>query len=254
MIQQINMFDTNSSEDTAVAKLQHWPPSLEGIKADWLPVLNQFFESAIGQSLNQKICHALAQGKVIYPPDPLRAFKLIALKDVKVVILGQDPYHTPGMADGLAFSAYKSKKIPPSLRNILKELDRDLGGNRISQAKTDLTSWTEQGVLLLNTVFTVEQGLAGSHATWGWQVLSDELIKILAKSKEYKIFMLWGAFAQQKQSIIASVDSSERHLCLRANHPSPLSATKGTNPFVNCSHFSKANSFLQANYKFTVNW
>ena len=117
MIQQINMFDTNSSDDTAVAKLQQWPPSLEGIKADWLPVLNQFFESAIGQSLNQKICHALEQGKVIYPPDPLRAFKLIALKDVKVVILGQDPYHTPGMADGLAFSPdfFRSTSWPASL-------------------------------------------------------------------------------------------------------------------------------------------
>ena len=191
-----------------------------------------------------------------YPPKELifAAFNYCSFKDVKVVILGQDPYHTPGMADGLAFSASKSKKVPPSLRNILKELDRDLGGERLKEQKTDLSSWLEQGVLLINAVFTVEQGKAGSHADWGWQDLSDELIKLLAKSKEYKIFMLWGAFAQQKESIITLVDSSERHLCLRANHPSPLSAAKGTNPFVNCSHFSKANTFLKANYKLTVNW
>ncbi len=248
------MFDETVPNGANVASLQQWPPSLKEVKSDWLPVLTEFFESAVGKKLNDKIINALEQGCIIYPPDPLRAFKLLALKDVKVVILGQDPYHTPGMADGLAFSASKSKKIPPSLRNILKELDRDLGGQRLKEQKTDLSHWLEQGVLLINAVFTVEQGKAGSHADWGWQDLSDELIKLLAKSKEYKIFMLWGAFAQQKESIITLVDSSERHLCLRANHPSPLSAAKGTSPFVNCSHFSKANTFLKTNYKLTVNW
>lgn len=251
---QYPMFDETVPTATNVASLQQWPPSLKEVKPDWLPVLTEFFESEAGKRLNNKIINALEQGCIIYPPDPLRAFKLLALKDVKVVILGQDPYHTPGMADGLAFSASKSKKVPPSLRNILKELDRDLGGERLKEQKTDLSSWLEQGVLLINAVFTVEQGKPGSHADWGWQDLSDELIKLLAKSKEYKIFMLWGAFAQQKGSIITLVDLSERHLCLKANHPSPLSAAKGTNPFVNCSHFSKANTFLKTNYKLTVNW
>lgn len=254
MSEQLSIWEEAPVQPESVASLQQWPPQLEEVYPDWLPLLEEFFLSEQGQSLSKRIEQALSQGKTIFPPDPLRAFKLIALKDVKVVILGQDPYHTHGMADGLAFSASKSKKIPPSLRNILKEIDRDLGGNRLQQAQTDLTHWVQQGVLLMNTVLTVEQGLPGSHAQWGWQVLTDEMIKLLAKSKEYKIFMLWGALAQQKQSIITAVDSSERHLCLRANHPSPLSATKGTNPFVNCSHFSKANRFLQTNYKFSINW
>jgi len=175
---------------------------------------------------------------------------LTPLAAVKVVILGQDPYHGPGQAQGLAFSVPDGVKPPPSLRNIFKELARDSRTDSESPPGGVLARWASQGVLLLNTCLTVEEGQPASHAMQGWEVLTDKMIAAVSAKAESVVFMLWGAHAQAKLALI----DSRRHLVLRANHPSPLSALRPPHPFIGCGHFSAANDFLHSNGRRPVKW
>lgn len=204
----------------------------------WRAELETFWASAAGASLRQFLTERLTAGAVIYPPEPLRALALTPREAVRVVILGQDPYHGPGQAEGLAFSVAAGVRLPPSLRNIFKELQRDRG--RPMPVDGSLVRWAEQGVLLLNTCLTVEDGQPASHAKRGWEVLTDALIRAVAAQSSPTVFMLWGAHAQAKR---AWVDGS-RHLVLQANHPSPLSAVRGPAPFIGCGHFGRAEDWL----------
>ena len=197
-----------------------------------------------------------AAGKRIYPPRGRRlaALELTPLERVKVVILGQDPYHGPGQAHGLAFSVPSGVRVPPSLANIYKELAADLGVPRPvpgNLAHGNLESWARQGVLLLNTALTVEAGRAGSHAKAGWEPLTDAVIAAVAARAEPCVFLLWGAHARRKVSQVAGLGPGTHHLVLTAAHPSPLSAHAG---FLGCRHFSQANAFLEANGRSAIAW
>jgi uracil-DNA glycosylase len=167
------------------------------------------------------------------------------------VILGQDPYHGPGQAEGLAFSVPAGVKPPPSLRNIFVELQRDLG--LAVPASGHLGGWARQGVLLLNTSFTVEDGNPGSHARRGWEALSDAIVSAVAADPGNKVFMLWGAHAQAKSGLIEAAGGG-RHLVLQSNHPSPLSASRPPLPFLGCGHFGAANRYLQARGLPPIDW
>lgn len=203
-------------------------------------------------ALSKRLTDALQAGHTIYPPEPFRALSLTPLSEVRVVILGQDPYHGPGQAEGLAFSVAPGVRLPPSLRNIFKELQQSLCVS--PPVDGSLVRWAKQGVLLLNTCFTVEAGQAASHARWGWEVLSDQLVKTVAQSSKPVVFMLWGAQAQTKKALIEAAGSSGRHLALMANHPSPLSALRAPVPFMGCGHFALANAFLAQSGEKTINW
>ena len=188
-----------------------------------------------------------AAGKTIYPPntDVFNALALTPFSDVKVVIIGQDPYHGPNQAHGLCFSVKPPTPPPPSLVNIFLELKSDLGLDR--PAHGNLEPWARQGVLLLNAVLTVEEGKPGSHANKGWETFTSKIIEELNARREHVVFLLWGAYAQKKAE---SVDRS-RHLVLTAPHPSPLSAHRG---FLGCKHFSRANAYLIQNGRDPINW
>jgi len=229
--------------------LARWNPADWSLAADWAPEVGHFLASKTGQQLGVFIEQRLAQGAIIYPPQPFRALALTPLADARVVILGQDPYHGPGQAQGLAFSVPDGVKPPPSLRNMFKELARDPAVAPEPHSGGSLERWASQGVLLLNTSLTVEEGLAASHAKQGWEGLTDQLISAVAAKPEPVVFMLWGAHAQTKQALIAS-----RHLVLTANHPSPLSALRPPKPFIGCGHFSAANDFLRSHGSRSVRW
>ncbi|OOF71055.1 uracil-DNA glycosylase [Rodentibacter caecimuris] len=196
----------------------------------------------------QQVQQARQSGKTIYPPpqDVFNAFKYTQFCDVKVVILGQDPYHGPNQAHGLAFSVKPEVAIPPSLVNMYKELSTDIPGFQIP-THGYLVKWAEQGVLLLNTVLTVERGLAHSHANLGWETFTDHVIAALNKYRENLVFLLWGSHAQKKGQMI----NRSRHCVLTAPHPSPLSAHRG---FFGCQHFSKANQYLQEKGVSAIDW
>ncbi|EKO3571589.1 uracil-DNA glycosylase [bacterium 19MO03SA05] len=187
-------------------------------------------------------------GKVIYPPatEVFNAFRLTEFHDVKVVILGQDPYHGPNQAHGLCFSVLPQVKTPPSLVNIYKELAQDIRGFSIP-THGYLKSWADQGVLLLNTVLTVEQGKAHSHANSGWEMFTDRVIEALNQHGQGIVFLLWGAHAQKKGKMI----DRQRHHVLEAPHPSPLSAHRG---FLGCKHFSMTNQLLEQQGKQAIDW
>jgi len=193
----------------------------------------------------------LAAGATIYPPQPLAALEACTPPDVRVVILGQDPYHGPGQAHGFAFSVPHGVRPPPSLRNIFFELSRDCGCP--VQRSGCLLAWAHQGVLLLNSVLTVEAGQPGSHAARGWEPFTDSIIVTLARLSEPKVFMLWGAQAQAKREQI-DASSAAPHLVLCANHPSPLSARRPPQPFLGCGHFSQANRFLVSQGCAPIDW
>jgi uracil-DNA glycosylase len=215
------------------------------VPADWRPITDAFRASPAGQALSHRVEAALAAGVQIYPEDVFAALRLTRRAQVRVVILGQDPYHGPGQAHGLAFSVPEGVPIPPSLRNIRKELQRDLGVTL--PAHGCLQAWAARGVLLLNTVLTVQAGEAASHAGWGWEALTDTLIQAVAADPGPKVFMLWGAHAQRKAVLIEQ--AAQRHggasprLILQSNHPSPLSATRGPVPFIGNGHFGRAQAF-----------
>lgn len=220
------------------------------LPADWRPLVQDFLASAEGQSLQSFLAARAAAGATIYPPRPLRALELTPLRDVRVAILGQDPYHRPGQAHGLAFSVPDAVAPPPSLRNIFLELKNDLGCPIPESG--NLERWARQGVLLLNAVFTVEEGRPGSHANRGWERLSESVIARLAADERPKVFLLWGAFAQAQRAPIEAIGA--QHLVLAANHPSPLSARRPPLPFLGCRHFSKANAFLERCGRGRIDW
>lgn len=208
---------------------------------DWRPVVDAWAASPVGQKLQAYLAERVAAGATIYPPEPLRALRLTPLSQTRVVILGQDPYHGPGQAEGLSFSVPEGVRFPPSLRNIFKEIQRDLG--KPFPPTGSLVRWAEGGTLLLNAVLTVEDGQAASHAGKGWEVLTDALIQAAAQDPAPKVFMLWGNYAQAKAPLIEA--AGQDHLVLKANHPSPLSATKPPRPFIGCGHFSTAKAWLE---------
>ncbi|BBC71210.1 uracil-DNA glycosylase [Altererythrobacter sp. B11] len=190
-------------------------------------------------------------GRQIFPPrgQRLRALELTPLDQVRVVILGQDPYHGPGQAHGLSFSVPEGVRQPPSLMNIYKELHTDLG--IAPRGHGNLDRWAKQGVLLLNNALTVEAGRAGSHAGRGWEAVTDAAVAAVAARQEPSVFILWGSHAQGKAARIAGLEENGRHLILRSPHPSPLSAHRG---FFGSRPFSRANSFLEANGRGTIDW
>lgn len=208
----------------------------------WRAVTDKFQRSAAGTALIEFVDARVNEGATVYPAQVFRALSLTAPADVRVVILGQDPYHGPRQAQGLAFSIAAGQKPAPSLRNILVEVAADIGAP--SACVTDLTPWAEQGVLLLNAVLTVEDGQPQSHAQRGWEVLTDALLQHVAAQAELVVFMLWGAAAQRKRAVIEPMINARSHRVLMANHPSPLSARRPPLPFMGCRHFSQANTFL----------
>ena len=214
----------------------------------WHEAIGAEKEKAYFQTILEKVRHERQAGITVYPPerDVFNAFRTTEFGQVKVVILGQDPYHGAGQAHGLAFSVQPEIAVPPSLVNIYKELATDIEGFEIPQHGY-LQHWAEQGVLLLNTVLTVRAGAAHSHATFGWEVFTDEVIRQLDKECEHLVFMLWGSHAQKKGAFI----DRKRHLVLTAPHPSPLSAYRG---FFGCKHFSQANAYLQAHGLEPIDW
>lgn len=229
-----------------------WPAELQSLNQEWRPLVNAFLSSEAGLALSGRLSDALHAGHIIYPPEPLRALSLTPLSQVRVVILGQDPYHGQGQAEGLAFSVAPGVRLPPSLRNIFKELQQSLGAPMPTDGS--LVRWAKQGVLLLNTCLTVQAGQAASHARWGWEVLSDQLVQTVAQSSKPVVFMLWGAHAQAKKALIDSAGHSGRHLVLMANHPSPLSAMRAPVPFLGCGHFAQANAFLVRCGEKPIDW
>ena len=208
----------------------------------WQAVVQAWRHSGAGRSLVEFVERRQREGATVFPAEPLRALSLTPLDAVRVVILGQDPYHGAGQAEGLAFSVPVGQKLPPSLRNIDKELQRDLG--QPPARSGHLMAWTRQGVLLLNTSLTVEEGAAGSHAKKGWEALTDGLIAATAAHAAPKVYLLWGAHAQAKAPLIEA--AGPQHLVLQANHPSPLSATRPPQPFIGCGHFGAAQAWLAA--------
>jgi uracil-DNA glycosylase len=242
--------------DGAIAggdRLQAWAPNEWRVAPDWLPLITGFFESPNGQALGRQIGQRLAAGAVVYPPQPLRALELTPLAEVKVLILGQDPYHGLGQAEGLAFSVAPGVPLPPSLRNIYKELARDPAlAPWTRPVDGSLVAWARQGVLLLNTSLTVEDGCPASHAKLGWEVLTDSIIKAVAARGSPLALMLWGAHAQRAASGLD--EGGSPRLVLRANHPSPLSASRGPEPFLGCGHFGRANAFLAKHGLAPVRW
>ena len=214
-----------------------WP-----VAPGWEPLVRDFFASAAGAKLRAFLQARLDAGATIFPPRPLRALELTPPDDVRVVILGQDPYHGRGQAEGLAFSVAPGVALPPSLRNIFKELQRDLGTPAPAwpQPGGSLVKWAQNGVLLLNTTLTVEEGQPASHAGQGWELLTDAVIRHVAQGPRPVVFMLWGSHAQGKRAVIPP---DRGHLVLCANHPSPLSALRPPVPFIGCGHFGQARAF-----------
>ena len=200
-----------------------------------------YFKSLLAFLKKEKLA-----GKIIYPAreDIFNALKYTAFADTKVVILGQDPYHNPNQAHGLSFSVKETVRLPPSLQNIFKELQSDVGHRPESGC---LVPWAQQGVLLLNTTLTVEQNKPNSHRDIGWTTFTDRIIEVLNQHHEPIVYLLWGAHAQQKESLI----DKSKHFVLKSPHPSPFSAHRG---FLGCRHFSKANKILIENGRSKVNW
>lgn len=274
-----------------MAVLSTWQPKDWPVHVEWQPVLDAFWRSAEGERLSQFVSARLNGGAVVYPAHPLWALQLTPLSAVRVVILGQDPYHGPGQAQGLSFSVADGVKFPPSLRNIFKELQRDL--HQPVPMSGSLEAWARRGVLLLNTSFTVEDGLPASHAKRGWESLSDAILREVAFNNPACVYMLWGGHAQAKVGLIesattqtapdflglretsalagvfggfggpmdgleiqeaqAQVSVARQALILKANHPSPLSALRPPVPFIGCGHFSKGQDWLAAR-GFDLDW
>ena len=218
-------------------------PSAWPVASGWRGLTGDFFTSSTGAGLLAFLQQRLAQKAVIFPPQPLRALDLTPPEQVRVVILGQDPYHGRGQAEGLAFSVAPGVALPPSLRNIFKELQRDLGTPppKFPAPGGSLVKWATHGVLLLNTCLTVEEGLPASHAKQGWEALTDAVIRKVSGGEHPVVFMLWGAHAQGKRELI----DASRHKVLVANHPSPLSALRPPLPFIGCGHFSEAKAWRE---------
>ena len=217
------------------------------LEPSWLEHLQADFEQPYMQQLREFLAAEKQAGKRIFPPgkEMFAAFEHTPLTQLKVVILGQDPYHGEGQAHGLCFSVREGVAIPPSLRNIYQELQADLG--LAIPRHGCLTKWAEQGVLLLNSVLSVECAQAASHQGRGWETFTDRVIEVVNAEREGIVFMLWGSYAQRKGAVI----DASRHCVLKAPHPSPLSAHRG---FFGCGHFSAANRYLQSRGEAPVDW
>ncbi|MBQ9740963.1 MAG: uracil-DNA glycosylase [Kiritimatiellae bacterium] len=217
------------------------------IEESWKQVLADEFSSLYFRNLATFVKTAYANG-VVYPPGKyiFEAFNRTPFDKVKVVILGQDPYHEPNQAHGLCFSVQKGVRLPPSLVNIYKELEEEFG-TKFLDRDGDLSHWADQGVLLLNATLTVAAGNAGSHQGRGWEMFTDAVVAKLAEQRENLVFMLWGSYARRKGAVI----NRKRHLVLECAHPSPLSVYRG---FFGCGHFRKANEYLESKGLPTINW
>ena len=213
----------------------------------WLSLLKQEFEADYMHQLRAFLLEQKRRGKRIFPPGPdiFNALNSTPFDAVKVVILGQDPYHGPNQAHGLCFSVKPGVAVPPSLLNIYKELEADVGFSRVKHGY--LQSWADQGVLLLNSVLTVEAGNAGSHQGKGWERFTDQIVHLLNDAGSGLVFLLWGSYAQRKGEFI----DRTKHLVLESTHPSPLSASRG---FFGQRHFSRANTYLEQQGRSPINW
>lgn len=218
------------------------------LEPGWLAVLEEEFEKDYMKSLKSFLQEEKEKGATVYPKgaDIFNALNTTPFDQVKVVILGQDPYHGTGQAHGLSFSVQRGVAVPPSLKNIYKELETDIEGFKTPN-HGHLTHWAEQGVLLLNATLTVRASEAGSHQNRGWEIFTDEIIKALSQKREHIIFLLWGKYAQQKAALI----DQKKHYVLTAAHPSPFSAYNG---FFGSKHFSKANQLLVQNNLTPIDW
>lgn len=224
--------------------------NIGAIPQSWRSAFEPALNEACARRLGGWLCAEEAAGRTVYPPRGarLRALELTPLDAVKVVILGQDPYHGPGQAMGLCFSVPEGVRPPPSLANIYKELASDCGIAR--PAHGDLSGWARQGVLLLNTCLTVERGKAGSHAGQGWEAITDACVAAVAAREDPAVFILWGSHAQAKAARIPALTDG-RHCLIRSPHPSPLSAHRG---FFGSRPFSRANAFLEAHGRAPIDW
>lgn len=220
-------------------RLLAWDPEAWPLAEGWRPAVQEFLASSEGQRLADFIRARLAAGAVIYPPHPLRALELTPLAGVHAVVLGQDPYHGPGQAEGLAFSVAEGVKHPPSLRNIFKELGATPQSGSLQQ-------WARSGVLLLNACLTVEDGQPTSHAKKGWEALTDRLLGLVAATASPCVYLLWGAHAQAKGDLIRAhaAQYGREVLVLETNHPSPLSASRPPAPFLGSGCFRRARDWL----------
>lgn len=223
----------------------------EGLSGGWIKLAQDFFAGATGQALCQRVDERVAAGVAVYPSDPLRALRGVAPERVRVVIVGQDPYHGPGEAEGLAFSVPAGVRIPPSLRNIRKELAADLAVPLPDSGS--LAAWVSGGVLLLNTSLTVERDRPASHARWGWEPFTDDVIAEVVDKAPACVFMLWGAHAQAKAPLVERCGAG-RHAVLKSNHPSPLAASRPPVPFLGSRPFSAANTHLMRHGVEPVDW
>ncbi len=224
----------------------------DAIPAGWRTPLREALDGEATRRLAAFLDARIAAGARVYPPRPFTALEGCDPGDVRVVILGQDPYHGPGQAHGLAFSVPDGVRPPPSLRNIFRELQREGFCAQIPSAG-DLSRWARQGVLLWNAVLTVEEGQANRHAGKGWEAITDAVLDAVARDPSPKVFLLWGAHAQARRGRIDAA-AGGRHCILAANHPSPLSARRPPVPFLGCGHFSKANAFLVGQGRAPVVW
>ncbi|HEX5276605.1 MAG TPA: uracil-DNA glycosylase [Fluviicoccus sp.] len=215
---------------------------------EWKTPLAGAFLSPYMTALRQFLAAERQAGKIIYPPpaEYFNALNTTPLSKVRVVILGQDPYHGAGQAHGLCFSVRKGVRPPPSLQNVFREIHMDLGIPPAGHG--ELTSWARQGVLLLNSVLTVEAGNAASHQGRGWEQFTDEVVRVLNEQGDHLVFLLWGSYAQRKGQII----DTDRHLVLKAAHPSPMAANRGG--FFGCRHFSQANAWLVKHGQAPIDW
>lgn len=217
------------------------------LEASWLAALADQFQQPYMRALKDFLQQEKRSGVSVFPPgaEIFSAFDHAPLRKVKVVILGQDPYHGPGQAHGLCFSVRRGVATPPSLQNIYKELQRDLGIAHPGHG--NLTAWADQGVLLLNSVLTVAANRAASHQGKGWETFTDRVVELVNRERENVVFMLWGSYAQRKGAVI----DGQRHCVLTAPHPSPLSAHRG---FIGCGHFSAANAYLAEHGQAPIDW
>jgi uracil-DNA glycosylase len=245
---QASLLPTEAAPNRLVESLAE---VLQRAPADWAPLVQDWAASAAGRALLQHVAQRQALGATLYPAQVLRALELTPRAAVRVVMLGQDPYHRAGQAEGLAFSVPAGQRQPPSLRNILDEISRSLGVPHPPHGH--LGGWARQGVLLLNSVLTVEDGMPAAHAGRGWESLTDALIAATAADPGAKAYLLWGAHAQAKAPLIAAAGAG-RHLVLQANHPSPLSARRPPLPFIGCGHFSRLRDFLAAQGTPAIDW
>ena len=249
--------------DSFEERLAAWSPSAWEVASDWRDLVAPFFASDGGQQLGAFVRSRLADGAVVFPPRPLQALALTPLHSVKVVVLGQDPYHGPGQAHGLAFSVAPGLRPPPSLVNIRTEIAREREAGLLAPSRQDpaavpltgdLTRWACEGVLLLNTCLSVEQARPGSHVGRGWELLTQALIGAVNRKSGPIVFMLWGAHAQSRRPAAGTEPQGVPRLHLLANHPSPLSARRKPVPFIGCGHFAQTNDFLVQHGQSPVDW